>query len=141
MSLFSSIGYVRTPERLVLAVCNMARHVRPGGVLIVEPYFTPQAWKPRTRAPGANIVDDPEITIVRMVDWVREADVVKFTFHYLVGRQAASSISPSRTRMGLFSDDQHQAAFAAAGMAVMLDEEGLMGRGLYIGTWAAEAKA
>lgn len=52
VSLFSSIGYVQTPDRLALAVRNMARHVRPGGVLIIEPYFSPQAWKPRTGAPG-----------------------------------------------------------------------------------------
>ena len=139
VSLFSSIGYVRTPERLALAVHNMARHVRPGGVLIVEPYFTPQAWKPRTMAPKANIADDPEVTIVRMVDWVREADVVKFTFHYLVGTARGVEHFTEPHQMGLFSDDQHRAAFAAAGMVVTLDEEGLMGRGLYIGTWAAEA--
>src|SRR4051812_26378736 len=59
----------------------MARSVRPGGVLIIEPYFAPQAWKLRTKAPGASIVDNPDITIVRMIDWVRDADVIKSTFH------------------------------------------------------------
>ena len=138
VSLFSSIGYVRTPERLALAVRNMARHVvRPEGVLVVEPYFTPQAWKPRTTAPGAIVVDDPEITIVRMIDWVREADVVTSTFHYLVGTASSVEHFTETHEMGLFSDDQHRAAFAAAGMAVTLDEAGLMGRGLYVGTWAA----
>ena len=39
--------------------------------------------------------------------------------------------------IGLFSDDQYRAAFAAAGMAATPDEKGLMDRGLYIGTWAA----
>jgi SAM-dependent methyltransferase len=140
VSLFSSIGYARTPERLALAVRNMARHVvRPGGVLVVEPYFTPQAWKPRTRAPGANVVDDPGTTIVRMVDSVREADVVRSTFHYLVGTAGGVEHFTEVHEMGLFSEDQHRAAFAAAGMAVALDEEGPMGRGLYVGTWAAEA--
>jgi SAM-dependent methyltransferase len=140
VSLFSSIGYLRTPERLALAVRNMARHVvRPGGVLIVEPYFAPQAWKPRTGAPGASVVDDPGITIVRMVDWIREADVVRSTFHYLVGTAGGVEHFTEVHEMGLFTDDQHRAAFAAAGMTATLDAEGLMGRGLYIGTWAAEA--
>lgn len=137
VSLFSSIGYVKTPERLALAVRNMARHVWPGGVLIIEPYFTPQAWKPRTKAPGANFVDDPDITIVRMFDWVREADIVKFTFHYLVGTASGVEHFTEMHEIGLFSDDQYRAAFAAAGMAATPDEKGLMDRGLYIGTWAA----
>ncbi len=137
VSLFSSIGYVRTPERLALAVRNMARHVRPGGVLIIEPYFTPQAWKPRTSAPAANLVDNPKITIVRMIDWVREANVVRSTFHYLVGTASSVEYFTETHEMGLFSANQYRAAFAAAGMAVTLDEKGLMDRGLYIGTWAA----
>ena len=137
VSLFSSVGYLKTPERLTLAVRNMARHVRPGGVLIIEPYFAPQAWKPRTSAPGASVVDNPDITIVRMIDWVREADVIKSTFHYLVGTTSGVEHFTETHEMGLFSDDHFQTAFAAAGMVVAHDEKGLMDRGLYIGTWAA----
>ncbi len=44
--LFSAIGYVRTADRMQRAVACMARHVKPGGVLIVEPWLTPQDWKP-----------------------------------------------------------------------------------------------
>ena len=49
--LFSAIGYVKTAERMAAAVANMARHVAPGGVLIVEPWFSPQTWKGGRRAP------------------------------------------------------------------------------------------
>jgi len=44
--LFSAIGYVKTVERMNRAVTCMARHVKPGGVLIVEPWLTPDTWKP-----------------------------------------------------------------------------------------------
>ena len=44
--LFSAIGYVRTVDRMNRAVACMARHVKPGGVLIVEPWITPDNWKP-----------------------------------------------------------------------------------------------
>src|SRR5262245_18750954 len=63
-SLFSSIGYTLTPERMGRAVRNMARHVRPGGVLLVDPYLSPQIWQPRTKAPGAHVVEGPEMTVV-----------------------------------------------------------------------------
>jgi ubiquinone/menaquinone biosynthesis C-methylase UbiE len=42
--LFSSIGYVRTTERLALAAQSMRRHVAPGGVAIIEPWFTPSKF-------------------------------------------------------------------------------------------------
>ena len=135
VSLFSSIGYARTPDRMTLAVRSMARHVRPGGVLIVEPYFSPQGWKPRTKAPGANLVDKPDITIVRMIDWVREGNLVTSTFHYLVGTAGAVEHFTENHEMGLFTEAEQRAAFAAAGMAVTFDAQGLMGRGLYVGTW------
>jgi len=139
VSLFSSIGYARTPERMAAAVRSMARHVRPGGVLLIEPYFSPQAWKPREKAPGANVVDRPDITVVRMVDWVRNGNAVDALFHYLVGTPSGVEHFTEVHEMGLFSHEEHCAAFTSAGMAVTFDEAGLMGRGLYVGTWAQPA--
>jgi SAM-dependent methyltransferase len=136
-SLFSSVGYMRTPDRLTRAVGSMARHVRPGGVLIIEPFFSPQAWKERTGAPGAMVAETPDLSIVRMVDWQRDGDLVTSTFHYLVGTAAGVEHFTEEHEMGLFTDEEHRAAFAAAGMTVGYDEKGLMGRGLYIGTWPA----
>jgi SAM-dependent methyltransferase len=134
VSLFSSVGYVRTPDRLAKAVAAMARHVRPGGVLIVEPFFSPQTWKERTEAPAPMVSEKPELSIARMVDWRREGNLVTMTFHYLVGTAGGVEHFTEEHRMGLLSDEEHRAAFAAAGMTVAYDEQGLMGRGLYIGT-------
>src|SRR3981081_319834 len=44
--LFSAIAIVRTYARLELAIKSLVRHVRPGGVLIVEPWFAPDQWRP-----------------------------------------------------------------------------------------------
>lgn len=44
--LFSSIANVKTEQRLQQAIANMARHLRPGGVLLVGAFFTPQEWIP-----------------------------------------------------------------------------------------------
>lgn len=41
--LFSSIGHVETVDRLGRAAPCLARHLAPGGVLIIEPWFTPAA--------------------------------------------------------------------------------------------------
>ena len=43
--LFRSIGYTATPDRFDAAVAAMARHLAPEGVLLVEPFFTPEAYR------------------------------------------------------------------------------------------------
>jgi SAM-dependent methyltransferase len=133
--LFSSIGYATTAPRLNQAVANMARHVCPGGVLVIEPFFSPTAWKPE-RLPWANFVDQPELKIARMAVWDIDGAAVSSDFHYLVGTPAGVEHFTERHQMGLFTDEQHRAAFAAAGLTVVHDAEGLMGRGVYIGTRA-----
>ena len=44
--LFGSIGYAGTPDGLHQAIGSMARHLKPGGVLIVEPWLMPPAFVP-----------------------------------------------------------------------------------------------
>ena len=43
--LFSSIGYMKSLHDLREAIINMARHLQPGGVLIIEPWLTEQTWQ------------------------------------------------------------------------------------------------
>ena len=43
--LFSSIGYVKTRSKLEKAIKTMSRHLLPGGVLLIEPWFTPKQWR------------------------------------------------------------------------------------------------
>src|SRR6266508_1481571 len=39
--LFSSIGYLRTLDRVVRALTCFREHLAPGGVIVVEPWFAP----------------------------------------------------------------------------------------------------
>lgn len=45
LCLFSAIGYLLDVPRLVSALRCFGRHLRPGGVALVEPWFTPDAWR------------------------------------------------------------------------------------------------
>lgn len=62
--LFGSIGYVRTVERLRQMLANCARHLQPGGVLILEPWLTPDQFHPG--AVYAVFVDQPDLKIARI---------------------------------------------------------------------------
>lgn len=45
--LFRSIGYMPTVEDLSAAVATMARHLVDGGVLVVDGWVRPDAWRHR----------------------------------------------------------------------------------------------
>jgi SAM-dependent methyltransferase len=130
--MFSSIGYVRTEERLRSALASMARHLEPGGVLVVEPWLSPEIWIDRHVA--AVFVDEPGLKIARMNVGQREGNLSIFEFEYLVGTPDGIERFSEPHELGLFTVDQYLEAFRAAGLEAAHDPEGPMGRGLYIAT-------
>ena len=129
--LFSSIAYMRTPDRLDRAVANLARHAGPGGLVFVEPWFTPGAWEPNTA--HADFVDEPDLKVARLSVSPEVADQITMVFHYLVATPAGVEHLTEDHVVGMFTHEQYRDAFRRAGLEVELDPEGLMGRGLYIG--------
>ena len=130
--LFSSIGYVRTVENLERAVATMARHLAPGGVLIVEPWFAPADFDPHHLG-RLIVVERPEMHAVRMNGSRTDGTLSTFDFHFMIGRPGAVEHRTEVHTLGLFERDAYRAAFESAGLGVEYDEEGLMGRGLWIG--------
>lgn len=129
--LFSSIGYVRTKPRLQKAIKTLARHVLPGGILIVEPWFTPKQWHPgRTYVTQ---VDKPDLKIVRMSLSKQRGSLSLIEFQYLIGTSKGIEHSLEIHELGLFTHQEYMQAFKAAGLNVTHDPQGLDGRGLYIG--------
>ena len=129
--MFSSIGYVKTEERLRSAAAALARHLQPGGVLIVEPWLTPEVW--RDGHIGAVFVDEPELAIARMNVGASRGTISIVDFHYLVATSDGVEHFTEPHELGLFTVEQHLDAFRSAGLEVEHDPEGPMGRGLYIG--------
>jgi SAM-dependent methyltransferase len=129
--LFSSIGYALTVEDLTRAVAALARHVEPDGVVVVEPWITPDAWDEDHL--GAVFVDEPDLKIARVNLPERDGRLSRFVFHYLVLTSEGVERFEELHELGLFTHEEYVDAFRAAGLEVEHDPEGLMGRGLYVG--------
>jgi ubiquinone/menaquinone biosynthesis C-methylase UbiE len=134
VSLFSAIAYVGTEERMRAATLCMRRQLNPGGVLVVEPWFTPDAYWTGTIT--ANQVDDEELKIAWMYTSEREGSLSVLDIHYLIGRPTGIECVRERQELGLFSQEQHLDAFRAAGLEARFEPDGLLGRGLYV-AWDA----
>jgi ubiquinone/menaquinone biosynthesis C-methylase UbiE len=133
MCLFSSIGYVRTEARLRSAVLCMRRHLAPGGLLVIEPWFTPeQYW---TGTITANHIDQPDLKLTWMYTSEREGALSVLDIHYMVGRPAGIETFRERHEVGLFTEQQHIDAFSNAGLEARHATGGPFGRGLYL-AWA-----
>lgn len=135
--LFSSIAYTVTEARLREAAASLARHVAPGGLLVIEPWILPEQWKPHHV--GAVFVDEPELKVARINSHGGEpaGDVLAIDFEYLVGTPAEVERFTERHEVGMFRKEQYLDAVRNAGLEPEWQDEGLMGRGLLLGTRGA----
>jgi SAM-dependent methyltransferase len=129
--LFSAIGYARTPEGMNKAIKNMSQHLAEGGMLIIEPWFTPEEW--RVGDPRATFVDRPDLKIARVNISKRQGNIAIVNFHFLVGTKSGVEYFTELHELGLFTEGEYLAAIEGAGLDTARDAEGLTGRGLYIG--------
>ena len=129
--LFSSIGYVGTVERLASAIGSMAAHLADGGVLVVEPWLAPDVWQ--AGRPSLLSVDEPDLKIARMTIAGQEGRLAIMDFAYLVATADGLQQFAEHHEAALFTDAEYRDAFAVAGLTVEHDEQGLIGRGLYLG--------
>ncbi len=129
--LFSAIGFVKTKARLRRAIACMAKHLRPGGILLVEPWFSPRQWS-IGHLHGV-FVNQPDLKLARISISKRNGNLSFNNEHFLVGTRRGIEHFVECLEMGLFTPEDYVEAFRDAGLRVKHDREGLMGRGLYIG--------
>jgi ubiquinone/menaquinone biosynthesis C-methylase UbiE len=129
--LFRSIAYLGTAERLHAAVATMARHLAPGGLLLIEPFFTPETyWVNRVTL---NEYKRDDLAIAWMYVSERTTDGARLRTHTLVGTPAGVEHFVEVHDLGLFRREDFVAAFQAAGLALEYDSVGPAGMGMYIG--------
>jgi ubiquinone/menaquinone biosynthesis C-methylase UbiE len=129
--LFSAVGFVGGTEGLAATAHAFARHLNPGGVALVEPWLTPDAWV--TNRPHLLTYEEPGLVLARAtVSGLRDERVSTTEMHYVVATPAGVEHFVEHHDPYLFTTDEMRSAFETAGLVVDYDADGLIGRGLWI---------
>jgi len=132
--LFSSIGFAQDLEQLASAAQRLAAHLTSGGVLVVEPWITPDEWRPST--PHVLSAEGAGVVLARVTVSGRDGRLATMEMHYALGTPDGIETWDRNHALALYTVDEMQTAFEEAGLEVEHDPDGLMGRGLYICTRA-----
>jgi ubiquinone/menaquinone biosynthesis C-methylase UbiE len=131
--LFASIGYVRTYANLEKTIKTFSRHLKEGGVAIIEPFVHPNFYK--TGNIHTLVSRKKEVHIVRMNVSEKKKDRAILDFHFLVGTKKGVKYIKDRHELGLFDPKKFIKIMKENGFEkVRFVKNGLMkNRGVMIG--------
>jgi SAM-dependent methyltransferase len=137
LCLSSAIGYVRTVAALNGTIANMAAHLAPGGVIIIEPWFEPGQLTDRDVSATAQVADG--LAVCRVSRTLVDHAISRLECEYLIGRPEGIERRAEVHTLGLFTEQQMESAFRRAGLSVERRREVLRRGGVYIGRHAVDA--
>lgn len=114
--LFSSIGYLTTDDDLRHAFQRFAAHLVPGGVLVVDGWIRPDAWRDGFTPPPDQAADGAT-TVVRLVRSKRDGRMTTLEQHYLVRDQSGIDHFFEQHALMLTPTDDYIAIAAAVGLS------------------------
>ena len=135
LCLFSSIGYLKTLDRVGQALRCFREHVAPGGMIVIEPWFAPG-----TLDPGRVFRHEGEANGVRVSRISRaeiEGRLSRLHFDYEITDRSGTRRSSEVHELGLFTATELLQTFQGVGLQVDHDPKGLTDRGLYVAKVAA----
>jgi len=131
--LFSAIGHLRSERDLLKAFSNFARHLKPGGIAVVEPWLDPTKFLPSS----VHLVtyQGPRLTVVRLARSARRGRHSVIRYHFLVSERGrrirhvevvdVGLLVPRERLLRLMREAGLRARFLARGLTP--------GRGLLVG--------
>ncbi len=133
--MFSSVAYLTTLHDLGSMIRCSERHLNPGGVLIIEPWFAPKMW--RDSFIGSRVVEGDGVTVARLDTSVRDGHLATMHWAWSIARSDGTADAyVEEHATGLFTAEEYEPLFGSVGLGHEYDSEGLLGRGLHIGTKA-----
>jgi SAM-dependent methyltransferase len=131
--LFSGIGYMQTLSDLQEAVTTMARHVHPGGIVMIEGWVEPAYWSgPRL---SVETYQDGDIALARLNRSRRDGVLTYLDMHYAATTLEGLTSIDEHHVMRLSDPTEFATAFALADLSFeRLPHMLRPGRSVYVGT-------
>lgn len=131
--LFSAVGHLASERDLEKTFANFARHLKPGGVVIVEPWILPS----RARPGHVHLltVQDRDVTLVRLAYSRVEGRRTIIRYCFLIGERGRGIRFVEQTDRGLMVDAPRlELLMRRAGLTVRFTHRGFTpDRGLLVG--------
>ncbi|MET7400112.1 class I SAM-dependent methyltransferase [Dactylosporangium sp. NPDC005572] len=113
--LFSAVGYARSVNELHQTLGCLAAHLEPGGVLVLEPWFTPSQWI--TGPVDTGLAIDGQRHLTRMCVSHQTGTTSTLTMHYLLGETSTGIRHWTEEHtLTLFTNEQYHQAIQQAGL-------------------------
>lgn len=128
--LFNSVGYLGDVAELRAAIGSMALHLAPGGVLVVDPWWTPDTFVDGYLAADSGQIDGR--ALARVSHSTRDGRATRLHARFLVGDAGGVREFSLVHELTLFTESEYLDAFAAAGCPARRTTSPLSGRGLYV---------
>ena len=129
--MFCAIGYLETVADMRSAIAAMARHLNPGGVLVVEPWWFPEQFAEGFVA--GDLAREDGRTVARISHSTRVGRRTRMEVQFLVGTPDGIKPFTEIDMLTLFTREEYEQAFTDAGCSVRFAEGGPTGRGLFVG--------
>ncbi|GHB16646.1 hypothetical protein GCM10010377_02960 [Streptomyces viridiviolaceus] len=129
--MFCAIGYLGSVAEMRSAVAAMARHLVPGGVLVVEPWWFPEQFVEGYVA--GDFARDGDRTVARISHSTLQGRATRMEVRFLVGEPTGIRTFTEIDVLTLFTREEYEQAFTDAGCSVAYQPGPPTGRGLFVG--------
>jgi SAM-dependent methyltransferase len=130
LCLFSSIGYLRTLDRVRRALTCFRDHLTTAGVIIVEPWFAPGMLDPARVARHTGEANGIRVSRVSRTEI--EETISRLYFDYEITDARGTRHASEVHELGLFTAAELLRTFQEAGLDANHDPKGLTDRELYV---------
>lgn len=134
--LFSSIGYMASTDDLRAAIQNMADHLHGGGVLILDGWVRPDAWRP-SGSVHIDVAEGDGLSVVRVARSQRTGRTTHLEMHHLVASTDTVEHLVPHHDLTLFEPADYEEGLTAAGLAFEIGPGPIPDRDRYIGRKAS----